>query len=108
MSDLRLESRHWNTTRIPSQSEFHSTGLDAIVHLCGGAVKVDVVNVLGSDAGFFKRQRDGAGGFFRRVAHADPMERLAGGSVPRDFGVDAGAPRTSMDVVLQNKHPGTF
>src|SRR5580704_3889156 len=108
MSDLRLESRHRNTTRKPSQSEFHSTGLDAIVHLCGGAVKVDVLNVLGSDAGFFESQSDGAGGFFRRVAHADPMERLAGRSIPGDFGVDAGAPGASMDVVLQNKHPGAF
>src|SRR5579862_6510038 len=108
MPDLRLESGHWNTARMLPQSEFHSTGLDAIVHFCGGAVKVDIVNVLWSNAGFFESQSDGAGGLFRRVAHADPMERLAGGSVPGDFGVDAGAPRASMDVVLENEHPGTF
>src|SRR5580700_4433020 len=108
MSDLRLESGHWNTARVSSQSEFQGASLDAVVHLCRGAMKVDVLNVLGCDTCFIEGQSDGAGGFFRRVAHADPMERLAGGSVPCDFRVDAGAPRASMHVVLKDKHPGTF
>src|SRR5580704_5429427 len=71
-------------------------------------MKIHIVDVFGGDACLFEGQGDGAGRFFWRVAHADTVEGLAGGSVTGDLGVDARATRAGVYVVLKDKHPGTF
>ena len=90
------------------QSEFQGSGFHAVVHFGRGAVKVYVVDIFGGDVCFFESQGDGAGGFFGRIAHAHSMEGFAGRSVAGDLGIDAGAAGAGVDVVFEDKHPGTF
>ena len=83
VSDLRFQSRHGNLAGPFAERQFEGAGLDPVVHFGGSTVQVDVLNILRAQACFLKRQRDGARGFFRRIAHAHAVIRFAGRSRSR-------------------------
>src|SRR4029077_3342706 len=58
MSDLRLQSRHWDFLGTITKSQLERSSFHTIVHLSGSSVQVHVVNVLGCQSGLFKRECD--------------------------------------------------
>jgi len=101
MSDLRLQSRHWDFLGTITKSQLERSSFHTIVHLSGSSVQVHVVNVLGCQSGLFKRECDCAGRFFGRLTHAHPVKGLAGGGVSDNLGVDASASGAGRDHNLQ-------
>src|ERR1700693_139711 len=91
-----------------TQSEFECARLHAIVHFCGSSVQVDILNVFWRESRFSERFGNGARGFFRRLAHAHPVEGLTSGRVSGNLRVDASPASASMVVVFQNEHPGAL
>ncbi len=57
VSNLRLQSGHRNAAGVLSQSEFQSMGLNAVIHLRGGAMKVHIMDVSGCDACLLREPR---------------------------------------------------
>src|SRR3982751_2902500 len=87
-----------------TQRKFEGTRLHSVIHLSRSSVQIDVLNVFSRELCFSKRFGDGARWFFRRLAHAHPVEGLTCGRVSGDLGVDASTAGASMVIVFQNEH----
>ena len=77
-----------------------------VADVCGRAVRVEVLDVLGGDAGVAERHAHAAGGTVGRRGR--DVEGVAREAVADDFGVDVGAAGAGVLKLLENEDAGAF
>src|SRR6185437_3418584 len=56
MSNLRLQSGHWDLVGVITKRELDRPRLHTVVHLGGSPMQADILNVLRADPSFIERQ----------------------------------------------------
>src|SRR2546423_394443 len=105
MTDLRFGAGHRYPRCVSIKREFQCAGLDSIVEESRGAVKINVINVLGLTAGVCERQAHRARGLITIFRETNAMISVASRPVTDDLSVDLSATIGCVFQLFENVNP---
>jgi len=91
-----------------TENGFDGLGFTDVALRGGGAVGVDVVDLLGVDLGVLKCDSHGAGGSGSLGSGGGEVVGVGRCTVAKDFPIDAGVAFLCVIVLLQNNDSGSF
>src|SRR5262249_31319173 len=94
----RFSRTHRNARRKITESHLNSTRLDAVIQLGRSAVQIDVINLIGTEAGILHRQCHRARRLDSGFVESYAMVRIAGRAISGNLSVN---PRAAVERLLQ-------
>ena len=106
MADRRFGRGHRHLAGGVAEQPLDRGKLDLVAHRRRGAMRVDIVDIGGIDAGALHRRHHAAIGAVAVLGRRGDVERVARKPVADDLGIDAGAARLGVFEFLQHHHAG--
>ena len=94
---------------VLAEDALHGQRLQLVVHRSGGAMGVDVVDVVTDEARLVREHvLHGAGGAFALFVRHGDVEGVAGGAIAGEFGEDVRAAREGVLFGFEHEHARAF